>query len=184
MELSKEIEQIEKEIEEKKEIEEIEERVRNGRITIAEIGQFIKTLSDRITQKMEEMKEIDQRIVCYKDVISRLESQKAKLREEIRELNVMISEVQDMIKTVMGFVVTSKVSGKPITNSNQGKGYRVYVKTTEQGIKYGLNNVNAEFTSMAKATYALGVVSEGKRTDFKAKLQRLAEQGLIELQFL
>jgi len=186
-------EKVEEKIEEKVEeieVEEIEvdvkkirERLKSGDMRISEIADISKKISKKIEEKIQKMHEIDGLISSYKDIVSRLEREKQRVREEIRELNIALSELTDGVKAIMGLTI-SKISGKPITNSNQGKGYRVYVKTTEQGVKRGLNYVNAEFSSMAKATYALGVVSEGKRTDFRAKLESLAKQGLIELQYL
>jgi chromosome segregation ATPase len=193
MDIKKELEQIEKMevekmVEEKKsEIEQIREKIRTGQITLAEFSEHMKKLTDRINEKMEKMRDIDQRITDYRERISQLEKEKQKLKEEIRDLNVMLSELTDGIKAAMGFITKSAISGKPIntiSSTNRGRGFRVHVKTTEQGIRAGLANVNAEFSSMAKAIYALGVLDEGKRTDFKAKLESLARRGLIELQFL
>jgi len=161
-----------------REVEQVKERVKNGHITIAEIGQFIKAFSDKIEQKMEKMKDLEQRIADYRERISQLEKEKQRVREEIRELNVLIGEIQDTIKAI-GFVATSKVSERP-----RGKGQRVYVKVTEAGVKAGLVGIAGEFDSMARALYALKPEMTGKRTDFKRKLEVLAEQGLIELQFL
>jgi predicted RNase H-like nuclease (RuvC/YqgF family) len=188
MDMSTELEKVEEIVEEKKsEIEQLKERVKNGQITIAEIGEFLKKFSERVNEKMEKMRDIDQRITDYKERIMQLEKEKQKLKEEIRELNITISELTDGIKAVMGIMTVSKISGKPISStnaSNRGKGFRVHVKTTEQGVKHGLVNVDAEFSSMAKAVYALQPSAEGRRTDFKQKLESWAKRGLIELQFL
>ena len=195
VDMKTEIEQIEK-VEEKEtggeieEIETIKERVRSGQITIAELSDRIKIYSNRIKELSDRIKDIDQRIADYRERISWLEKEKQVMREEIRELNIMVGEIQDAIKAaVLGFV-TSEISGKPVNVDpgrgypGRGKGFRVYVKTTELGVKSGLQNVNAEFSSMAKAVYALKPSLIGKRTDFKRKLEVWAKDGLIELQFL
>jgi chromosome segregation ATPase len=195
-----EIEQIEKDMEKveveekiersekrevKSEIEVIREKIKAGDMKLSEIGAIFSDISKKIEKKMERIAEIDRTIMDYKERISQLEREKQRLREEIRDMNVLIGGIQDMIKSAMGFATVSKISGKPINvNSNRGKGFRVHVKTTESGIKAGLMNVNAEFSSMAKAVYALQPSAEGKRTDFKAKLEKWAKDGLIELQFL
>jgi len=195
VDMKTEIEQIEK-VEEKEtggeieEIETIKERVRSGQITIAELSDRIKIYSNRIKELSDRIKDIDQRIADYRERISWLEKEKQVMREEIRELNIMVGEIQDAIKAaVLGFV-TSEISGKPVNVDpgrgypGRGKGFRVYVKTTDAGIKSGLQSVDAEFSSMAKAVYALKPSLIGKRTDFKRKLEVWAKDGLIELQFL
>ena len=187
MEIKKELEKVEELVEKKEnELEQIREKIKTGQITLAEFSEYIKRLTDRVNEKMEKMRDIDQRITDYKERIMQLEREKQRLKEEVRDLNVILSELTDGIKAVMGFTV-SKISGKPInvnTNLNRGKGFRVHVRTTELGVKHGLVNVDAEFTSMAKAVYALQPSVEGKRTDFKQKLESWAKRGLIELQFL
>jgi hypothetical protein len=163
------------------------ERLKSGDLKLSEIGRVFSEISKRVEERMQKMREIDQQIQEEKLIIEKLEREKLKLKNEIRDLHVLLSEIQDAIKVAMGFATVSKISGKPIamnSNSNKGKGFRVHVKTTESGIKAGLMNVNAEFSSMAKAVYALQPSMLGKRTDFKAKLEKWAKDGLIELQFL
>jgi septal ring factor EnvC (AmiA/AmiB activator) len=174
-------------VEEKEEIE-IKKKIRSGDMKLSEIAEYVKKLTERISEKMERIKEIDHEIQNYREIISELEREKQRLREEIRDLNVVMSELTDGIRAVMGFMTVSKVSGKPIamnsSNSNRGKGFKVYIKVTEAGVKAGLPQVEGEFASMAKAIYAIMPEMQGKRTDFKSKLEKLARDGLIELQFL
>ena len=194
MDMKTELEKVEELVEEKVEKienvekikEKIKEKVKSGEVKISEISTIFSEIRENIQQKLEEVRKIESIITSYKELISRLEKEKSQLREEIRELNIALSELTDEVKAIMGFAV-STISGKPITNSpnlNRGKGQRVYVKTTELGIREGLQNICAEFDSMAKALYALKPEMHGKRTDFRRKLQALAEQGLIELQYL
>jgi seryl-tRNA synthetase len=204
MEIKKELEELEKvkeiveekveekkvereKIETKSEIEQIKERLRSGDIKLSEIGAVIAEISKRIEKKMERVAEIDEIIADYRERISQLEKEKQRLREEIRDMNVLIGGIQDMVKSAMGFATISKISGKPVNvnaNANRGKGFKVYVKVTELGVKNGLANVEGEFASMAKAYYAIYPSKVGQRTDFKARLEKLARDGLIELQFL
>jgi len=174
------------EIEEKEEVNEIEqikEKLKTGDLKLSEISGIISEINKRVEEKMQKINDIDRTIAGYRERISQLEKEKQRLREEIRDLNIVVSGIQDMIRSAMGFAV-SKVSGKPINANTRGKGFRVYIRTTEAGVKAGLANVAGEFDSMAKAAYALGAIELGKRTDFKSKLESLAKHGLIELQFL
>jgi len=175
---------------EKEKVEEIKKKLKSGEIRIGEITAIISQINEMIERKRQKMREIDQQIQEEKLIIEKLERDKLKLKNEVRDLHVMISEIQDMIKAaVLGFV-TSEISGKPVNVDpgrgypGRGKGFRVYVKTTDAGIKSGLQSVDAEFSSMAKAVYALKPSLIGKRTDFKRKLEVWAKDGLIELQFL
>jgi hypothetical protein len=131
----------------------------------------------------QEEREIIENIERKRDELRELEDKLKGLREKRRELNMVVGGIQESIQRMLGLIKISKVSGAPVRRVGSGKGQKVYIRTTEKGLKEGLVNIAGEFESMAKALYALFPSLEGKRTDFKARLQSLANKGLIELEF-
>jgi seryl-tRNA synthetase len=174
------IKMAENEIENK--VKEIVERMKTGTITLGELGAVFGEIGELNKKLGERLQEIEHEINNYREIIRELEKEREQIREQIRNMNMLIGDITATIQNMVGFSTKSKISGRPIRVGG-GKGQRVYVRTTEKGLKEGLMNVAGEFDSMAKAYYALFPEKTGNRTDFKARLQSLANKGLIELEF-
>ena len=167
-------------------IKEILERIKSGKsggITLGELGTVFGKMGQVATELNEKEKELIEQVEKKREELRKLEDELKSLREKRRDLNLCMGSVQETIQESLGIAKVSRITGSPV-RATGGKGQRVFIKTTEAGIKAGLANVAGEFDSMAKACLALRVVEQGKRTDFKSKLESLARRGLIELQFL
>jgi seryl-tRNA synthetase len=160
----------------------LKEKISSGVVTLGEIGAVFGKVGELSKKLNERLGEIEHEIENYREIIKELEKEKEEIREQLRQLNMIVSDITATIQNMVGMPVKSKISGRPIRVGG-GKGQKVYVRTTEKGIKEGLMNVVGEFDSMAKAYYALFPEKTGNRTDFKARLQSLANRGLIELEF-
>jgi DNA repair exonuclease SbcCD ATPase subunit len=163
-------------------VKEIVERMKAGTITLGELGAVFGEIGELSKKLGDRLQRIEHEINNYREIIRGLEKEKEQIREQMRDMNVLVSGVKESIQTVLGFTKVSKVTGTPVLRTG-GKGQRVYVQTTEAGVKAGLVNVAGEFESMAKAVYSLFPSLEGKRMDFKKKLLTLQSKGFIELEF-
>jgi len=164
------------------EIKEILERIKTGGITLGELGTVFAKMG-QVNEKVTELeKKLIEQVEKKREELRKAENKLKEIREKRRDINVIFGSIQETIQAMLGIARVSRITGSPV-RATGGRGQRVFIKTTEAGLNAGLVNITGEFESMAKAVYALDPKLEGKRMDFKRKLQSWARAGLIELVF-
>jgi hypothetical protein len=165
------------------EIKEILDKIKDGSVSLGELGEIFGKIGQAIQKLNVQEKELSSEIERTKEELREQEYRLKKIREQKRDLGVMLENVRESIMGLMGLQVKSKVTGSPVRATGGGKGQKVFVKVTETGVKAGLVNVQGEFESMARAIWAIMPSLEGRRIDFKRKLLSMRDKGYIELEF-
>ena len=163
-------------------------------VNIVEIFEELKISLAEVKKVSEQINEIEKKISGLKEQLRELENTKHNLLMTRRDLNVKIANLTEKIQSELGFPIFGRVSLADKTErktektgektENKRFGFRVKIKTTEHGVKMGLQQVDNIFDSVKEAYYSLYPDRRGKSYKFRELIEKLAERGLIELTYL
>ena len=157
---------------------------------IVEVFEKIKKLSVELKKVEAEIESVEKRITELKTQLRELEDKKHTLVLQRREYNMALRSNIERIQSEIGipiFGIMQKAERRTEKTEKTGTkkfGFKVKIKTTEDGVRMGLQQVDNIFESVKEAYYSLYPERRGRSYKFRELIEKLAEKGLIELTYL